>query len=95
MRATVITDAQINRGTHLSESPIIVWFVCCQSGYDISPLPIVEQDGVIFILTDNVRYAVYRQTRPISWAYKLSSSMVNRVFLLKNLKYQSARWMAK
>ncbi|QHV96054.1 hypothetical protein [Spirosoma endbachense] len=52
-------------GTHLSESPLIVWFVCCQYDYKIIPSPIVERDGVIFIPTDDVvPSAIDRQTRP-------------------------------
>ncbi|GAB4012140.1 PQQ-binding-like beta-propeller repeat protein [Spirosoma migulaei] len=68
-----------------SDSPQPAWFVNCNYGYEISPSPIIERDGIIFIPTDDgVLYAVDRQTRRVNWAHKLSNAMVNRIFPLGN-----------
>ncbi|XWW44818.1 PQQ-binding-like beta-propeller repeat protein [Fibrella sp. USSR17] len=59
------------------------WFVNCKYGYEISPSPVTERDGLIFVPTDDgVIYAVDRQKRQVAWAHKLSNAMVNRVFPL-------------
>ena len=61
------------------------WFVACKYGAEISPSPIVEKEGILFVPTDEgVLYAIDRSTRQIAWAHKLSNAMVNRVFPLSN-----------
>ncbi|KAB7733031.1 PQQ-binding-like beta-propeller repeat protein [Rudanella paleaurantiibacter] len=59
------------------------WFVNCRYGYEISPSPVTERGGYIFIPTDDgAVYAVDRQTRQVAWAHKLSNAMVNRIWPL-------------
>ncbi|UFH57372.1 PQQ-like beta-propeller repeat protein [Spirosoma sp. KNUC1025] len=68
-----------------SDVPQPEWFVNCQYGAEISPSPIVEKAGTLFVPTDEgVLYAIDRQTRQLAWAHKLSNAMVNRVFPLSN-----------
>ncbi|GAB3894164.1 outer membrane protein assembly factor BamB family protein [Spirosoma agri] len=66
-----------------SDSPKPEWFVNCNYGSEISPSPILEHNGVVFVPTDDgVLYAIDRQSRRVSWAHKLSNAMVNRVWSL-------------
>ena len=59
------------------------WFVNCRYGYEISPSPITEREGLIFVPTDDgVIYAVDQNKKQVTWAHKLSNAMVNRVFTL-------------
>ncbi|GAB4022465.1 outer membrane protein assembly factor BamB family protein [Spirosoma koreense] len=68
-----------------SDTPQAEWFVNCHYGAEISPSPIVERSGTIFVPTDEgVLYAIDRRTHQLSWAHKLSNAMVNRVFPLSN-----------
>ncbi|GAB3951354.1 PQQ-binding-like beta-propeller repeat protein [Spirosoma harenae] len=61
------------------------WFVNLQYGSEISPSPIVERKGTIFVPTDDgILYAIDRQTKQLVWAHKLSNAMVNRVFPLSD-----------
>lgn len=61
------------------------WFVDCKYGSEISPSPIIERNGTIFVPTDEgVLYAINRSTKQISWAHKLSNAMINRLFPLNN-----------
>lgn len=56
------------------------WFVNCRYGYEISPSPITEKDGVVFVPTDDgVIYGLDKSTRRIRFAHKLSNAMVNRI----------------
>lgn len=68
-----------------SDVPKAEWFVNCKYGYEISPSPITERDGLIYVPTDDgVVYAVDRRKQQIAWAYKLSNAMLNRVWPLAN-----------
>ena len=59
------------------------WFVNCNYGYEISPSPITEREGFIYVPTDDgVLYAVDRQAKQVAWAHKLSNAMLNRVWPL-------------
>ncbi|WP_460947071.1 outer membrane protein assembly factor BamB family protein [Spirosoma daeguense] len=61
------------------------WYVNCHYGSEISPSPIIERSGTVFVPTDEgVLYAIDRQTHQISWAHKLSNAMVNRIWPLSN-----------
>ena len=60
-----------------------VWFVNCRYGYEISPSPITERDGLLYVPTDDgTLYAIDRNTRQTVWAHKFSNAMVNRVWAL-------------
>ncbi|CCH53994.1 putative protein yxaL [Fibrisoma limi BUZ 3] len=66
-----------------SDSAQPEWFVNCNYGYEISPSPITERDGFIYVPTDDgVLYAVDRQAKQVAWAHKLSNAMLNRVWPL-------------
>jgi len=59
------------------------WYVNCSYGYEISPSPITERDGIIYVPTDDgILYAVDRQSKQVAWAHKLSNAMLNRVWPL-------------
>lgn len=71
----------------LSTSDVMqeAWAVNCGYGYEISPSPITEHQGLVFVPTDEgVLYAIDRKTRKVAWAHKLSNAMVNRVFPLRD-----------
>ena len=56
------------------------WFVNCKYGAEISPSPITELDGVVFVPTDDgVIYGIDKATRQVLFARKLSNAMVNRI----------------
>lgn len=68
-----------------SDSPQPAWFVNCKYGYEISPSPVVERDGIIYVPTDDgVLYAINRRTRQVEGVHKLSNAMMNRVVPLRN-----------
>ncbi|MFC5412358.1 PQQ-binding-like beta-propeller repeat protein [Larkinella bovis] len=59
------------------------WFVNCQFGYEISPGPISERDGLIYVPTDEgALYTIDRPNRRLLWSHKLSNAMLNRVWPL-------------
>jgi outer membrane protein assembly factor BamB/Icc-related predicted phosphoesterase len=61
------------------------WFVNCQYGYEISPGPLTERDGLIYVPTDEgALYVIDRRNRKLLWSHKLSNAMLNRVWPLKN-----------
>ncbi|GAB3261774.1 PQQ-binding-like beta-propeller repeat protein [Larkinella harenae] len=61
------------------------WFANCRYGYEISPGPLTERDGLIYVPTDEgVLYTIDRQKHQLLWSHKLSNAMLNRVWPLKN-----------
>ncbi|GAB3690721.1 PQQ-binding-like beta-propeller repeat protein [Spirosoma flavus] len=68
-----------------ADQPKPEWYVNCKFGYEISPSPITERNGKIFVPTDDgVVFAVYRPKRQVIWAHKLSNAMVNRICVLND-----------
>jgi outer membrane protein assembly factor BamB len=60
------------------------WYVNCHYGYEISPGPLTERDGRIYVPTDEgALYTIDRQNRKLIWSHKLSNAMLNRVWPLK------------
>ncbi|WP_234734147.1 outer membrane protein assembly factor BamB family protein [Tellurirhabdus bombi] len=61
------------------------WFVNCGYGYEISPGPITEAQGTLYIPTDDgFVYAVDAQKKQLIWAHKLSNAMINKIWALPN-----------
>jgi len=61
------------------------WVVDCQFGYEISPSPCMEKNGILYVPTDEgVVYAVDVKTQEVVWAQKLSNAIINNIFPLSN-----------
>jgi outer membrane protein assembly factor BamB/Icc-related predicted phosphoesterase len=61
------------------------WVVDCQFGYDISPTPCMEKNGMLYVPTDKgVIYAVDTEKKEVSWGQKLSNALINNIYPLEN-----------
>lgn len=61
------------------------WIIDCEFGYDISPSPCVEKNGVLYVPTDKgLIYAVDINSKKVIWARKLSNALINNIFPLEN-----------
>lgn len=70
-----------------ADSMKLKWSLDVGFGYEISPSPISEKDGIIYIPADDGSiYAVDRKKRKVKWVHKISNALVNVIYPLDNGK---------
>lgn len=63
----------------------LAWSADIGMGYEISPSPIVERDGIIYIPSDDGRiFAVDKKDHEVLWIHKISNALVNFIYPLDN-----------
>lgn len=63
----------------------LAFSIDCGFGYEISPTPIVEYNGLIFVPTQwGTIYVVDRTTQKVVWAHKISNAIINNVCPLED-----------
>lgn len=73
-------DGKIIGVPSLPDEGRVEWIAEANTGYDISPSVIVEEDGIVFVPTDKgFVYAVSRNDGKLLWAHRISSCLINHV----------------
>lgn len=57
-----------------------VWECNAELGYEISPTPIIEKNGIVFAATTNGQIiAIEKKSEKVKWKYKISNTLINSI----------------